>query len=159
MDRRQFLATLGTSGIVATVGCTGLLGSSTPQQATDPWRGVSTEEGSRSQVVRGSVVLPSGTFAVRTLNPQRQVRFEAQLDTGEDGPMDLIVIPEGEYGRYREGERYTYLQGYSALDRSEADLDVAMAPDDYYVIFDNTASGEATPSGEIRADFALAVSV
>lgn len=133
---------------------------STPVEAEDPWRGLEIESDENHQRIEGRVVLPEGTFAVRRLDQDGDVQFEASFDAGETGPLDLYLVPEHFIEGYRTGGAFASDGDASAAGRSAADYEAELTASDHgphYVLFDNTSRGETAPTGEVRAEFEIAI--
>jgi hypothetical protein len=154
MSRRKQLALVG-GGIVG-VGVLGgaaitILGGGKPKHriiSGDAW---SIE--SEQPRFRATLRLPKGRYAGRTYTVNLQAPLNIEAEITENGPIDVLTMPDDEYDRYRDRERDTqYLTELSELQTEFTDLSGELGDGDYTVVFDNTGVFGANPSGEAIVD-------
>ena len=70
-----------------------------------------------------------------------------------DGPkIDVIFIEKSEYSHFDNGDRYEYKPALSALDSAGEEVSEKVPEGTYYIIFDNSNRGEATPPSNLNND-------
>lgn len=70
-----------------------------------------------------------------------------------DGPaIDAIVLEESEYSYFDNGERYEYIPSLSTMDTTGDEVSGRIPSGSYYLVFDNSNRGEATPPTNFSND-------
>lgn len=112
----------------------------------------------RSVEINGSVTIPEGRYAVRQFRPQVAAELTVSFEVTRGDAIDMFVVDDGEYDRYRDRDRD--LQLYGRAQNAVADsVSVELGAGEYRVIFDNTAVYGARPSGEVVADVTITASL
>lgn len=162
MYRRTVIG--GVVGATATlVGCTDLrqdLGATGKHQhASDPWESRSQSQTAAGYELDAQVVLPQGTYAIQTYGPDVAFRFSLEGTVERGGPIDVWVMEDDEFDRYREREDALYLSSVSRSEVRRFDISGQLNAGDYVICFDNSAFNGAQPEGEAQVSFTMAVSV
>jgi len=156
MRRRYFLATLG-AGTLA--GCGVLGGGSDFERAEDPFTDVNSEERGDATVQSGLAILEQGQFAAAGFQGgTRSDTFTLEV-TGQvmqGGPVDVYIMTLPQFNEFKR--RPNIVPSEIELSNTNApDLSREMPTGEYFLVFDNTPLGRATPSGEARIEFSITV--
>lgn len=178
MDRRAFLVTLGALG----AGCAGagdrtaesrtvtatpsrtttVTPTSTPKPrfraATGPWRNTEEVSTEIQQTIRGTVGLPSNTYAVRFPEPALPARMELQVQVQSDASVDILVMERAEFERYREQREFLLYQEPSTYDTSSTTIETELQADEHAIVFDHTTTGTPPTVRTVRIAYELVLS-
>jgi len=119
---------------------------------------VERTEGTRSVEIDGSVTIPEGRYAVRQFRPQVAAELTVSFEVTRGDAIDMFVVDDGEYDRYRDRDRDFQLYGRAQNTVADS-VSVELGAGEYRVIFDNTAVYGARPSGEVVADVTITASL
>jgi hypothetical protein len=97
--------------------------------------------------LEGSVTIPSGRYAVRNASPNLSAEYEIDFEAVENGPIDVFVMDDGEYDRYRDRDD-SFQVRLQEVDANSGTLRGTLSSGEYRIIFDNTGVFGADPSGE-----------
>ena len=104
--------------------------------------------------LEGSVTIPSGRYAVRSANPSLSAEYEIDFEAVENGPIDVFVMDDGEYDRYRDRDD-SFQLSLQEVNSNSGTLRGTLSPGEYRIVFDNTGVFGADPSGETVVDLTI----
>jgi len=112
--------------------------------------------GQQSIRQEGTVRLPKGAYASLTFHPQTGTRYSVEFAVLDGHPIDLFVMDDDEYDRYRDRDRDTqYLTELSSIRSVEDSVRGALSPGEYHFVFDNTGVFGADPQEKVTVEISI----
>lgn len=159
MDRRQFLATLGSATAASSAGCLGVLGGESQiQQARDPWSNERRSSSLGTATVTVDVEVPADKFAVWMFNPSRATEIGYTLTLDGGGSAEVFVLDDSEFDRYRDGKSASFYQSFHGAGSLPSGSG-RLGGGQYQLVVDNTVWGDVQPAGSISGTLEMEASV
>lgn len=99
------------------------------------------------------VQLPSGQFKLYRFSPDSPSDLHYRAKTKNDSLTDIFVTDQSNFKKYENRSKWSYYEDGSALGTTSAETTFTVGTDRmYYLIIDNTAEGEATPSSSTSGE-------
>jgi hypothetical protein len=103
-------------------------------------------------IVDGRITVPAGGFLSYRIDLNRRAKLKGTFTTGKDNlKLACVVLREEDLENWKAGAAYKRISETGDVPRGQ--LDVALEPGAYYLIFDNRRTADA----ERRADAHFAV--
>jgi hypothetical protein len=163
MNRRQFLASVGTAFTVSAAGCGSDSSANSPtsdtverteisETPTEPPE-ISTDVKSATPVsettvlVDDTITLPEGENLFADFSVSSPVTVEYEFSVQEDIEIDFFVLSLSNFRQYRSGQSFTAIQ---SVDDSEAMDSVRISRGNYYIVLDHSSRGPTSPPGQFE---------
>jgi len=157
MDRREFVTAIGIGSLAGVTGCVQNVVGTGMEQAEDPFQGLETSQAGSAQTLSGDAVLPQGTYATRSYQPESRVQFSVDYETQSGNVVDVLTMRREEFQNYTQGNEAVFLAAVSQMNAASGDLSGVLGAGDYVLVFDNTTWGNGTPEGEETVSFSVTI--
>ncbi|WP_275882794.1 zinc ribbon domain-containing protein [Halorhabdus sp. BNX81] len=129
------------------------LGQTTHRVYGEGWD-VERSSGLTSETLEGTVTIPSGRYATRILEPDVAVEYSVEFEVTDGGPIDVILLDDDEYDRYRD--RNSDVQHRAQRTAAESgQLTTSVGAGEYDLVFDNTGVYGTSPDGEVTVSLTI----
>lgn len=157
MDRRTFLGAGAATAVLGTAGCLDLASSAVEPEhrlSNDATDGIEEIDAATSQRLYGELDLSAGRYAAWSLSPRINTDLWVDVEILDGGgTLDVYLMDDGEYDRYRDGENFEYYQDVSAVEVQSESLFATIDGGEYRLVVANTGMFSTSPDGAIVVDF------
>lgn len=152
MNRRAYLALLGSTATTGTAGC---LTSRKHERDDDAWDidDRTRREGKLS--LNGSLTLEPGRYATREIETEMHMDFEIEFEVDGAYPIDVYFMYAEEYERYVERNDMAHFASLSETESDGRTLRGPVKPGAYRFVVDNTRAFSAKPDKTVEVSVAV----
>ena len=152
MERRRFLATVGTTSAAVLAGCSDSSDADNSGEDSNNDPSSNTPRSRTETLIEDTrVVNEDGWYKWGfRLNEEAQLNLRVTVRSGP--PVDIVLTSASEFEEYEDENRFRYNQDLSMLDTPGGDSSAEAPTGDYALIADNTNRVEAQPPSNFDDD-------
>lgn len=179
MDRRTYLATLGVTGLAGCASLPGLGsgdadGQPTPSQTptasptatrsptpvptptpfpfeqTNPWFEPDSNEFASAYGTSGGGRLKPGEFGALSWTAEEGITIRYAFAVRDGQPIDAMLMGQAAYDSFLETKSAGIFADGSVLGQARGEVEIQLGSGTYYLVFDNSFAGQASPEGEVE---------
>lgn len=121
-----------------------------PFRQTNPWFEPSSNEFASSYGTSGGGRLQPGEFGALGWDAEDAITISYAFAVRNDRPIDALLMRQGAYDSFQETQSAGILADGSVLDQVRGEVEIRLGAGTYFLVFDNSIAGQASPVGEVE---------